>query len=145
MSIMSDLIGRGGIPEGFKVEVFDGRVIMTPQSPERDWTVSDVKRPAGRLHSGHRGAREDRHQYVPDAGCRRAKTSGSPEARQSVTLHRLPRIRRCSSRERPAFSVGLADLTLHYVTDEESAEMRRRMREAAVAHRAAPADAEASC
>lgn len=43
MSIMSDLIERGGIPEGFKVEVFDGRVIMTPQSPEQDWTVSDVK------------------------------------------------------------------------------------------------------
>ncbi|WP_220213398.1 Uma2 family endonuclease [Streptomyces shenzhenensis] len=40
---MSDLIERGGIPEGFKVEVFDGRVIMTPQSPEQDWTVSDVK------------------------------------------------------------------------------------------------------
>jgi hypothetical protein len=40
---MSDLIERGGIPEGYKVEVFDRRVIMTPQSPERDWTVSDVK------------------------------------------------------------------------------------------------------
>lgn len=43
MSVMSDLIERGGIPEGYKVEVFDGRVIMTPQSPEQDWTVSDVK------------------------------------------------------------------------------------------------------
>lgn len=43
MSIMNDLIERDGIPEGFKVEVFDGRVIMTPQSPEQDWTVSDVK------------------------------------------------------------------------------------------------------
>ncbi|WP_206440268.1 Uma2 family endonuclease [Streptomyces scabichelini] len=39
---MSDLIERGGIPEGHKVEVFDGRVIMTPKSPEQDWTVSDV-------------------------------------------------------------------------------------------------------
>ncbi|MGW1004891.1 Uma2 family endonuclease [Streptomyces sp. NPDC002520] len=43
MSIMNDLVERGGIPEGYKVEVFDGRVIMTPQSPEQDWTVSDVK------------------------------------------------------------------------------------------------------
>ncbi|WP_234328144.1 Uma2 family endonuclease [Streptomyces sp. NRRL S-37] len=40
---MSELIERGAVPEGYKVEVFDGRVIMTPQSPERDWTVSDVK------------------------------------------------------------------------------------------------------
>ena len=43
MSVMSELIERGAVPEGYKVEVFDGRVIMTPQSPERDWTVSDVK------------------------------------------------------------------------------------------------------
>ena len=43
MSVMSDLIERGAIPEGYKVEVFDGRVIMTPQSPEQDWTVSDVR------------------------------------------------------------------------------------------------------
>jgi Uma2 family endonuclease len=40
---MSDLIERGGIPEGYKVEVFDGRVIMTPQSPEQDWTASDIE------------------------------------------------------------------------------------------------------
>ncbi|WP_406172609.1 Uma2 family endonuclease [Streptomyces sp. NBC_00996] len=40
---MSDLIERGGIPGGYKIELFDGRVIMTPQSRERDWTVSDVK------------------------------------------------------------------------------------------------------
>ncbi|MGY1500210.1 hypothetical protein ACW4TU_27125 [Streptomyces sp. QTS52] len=40
---MSDLIERGGIPEGYKAEVFDGRVIMTPRSPEQDWTASDVK------------------------------------------------------------------------------------------------------
>ncbi|WP_405769009.1 Uma2 family endonuclease [Streptomyces sp. NBC_01538] len=43
MTVMSDLVKRGGIPEGYKVEVFDGRVIMTPRSPEQDWTVSDVK------------------------------------------------------------------------------------------------------
>ncbi len=43
MSVMSELIERGAVPEGYKVEVFDGRVIMTPQSPEQDWTVSDVK------------------------------------------------------------------------------------------------------
>lgn len=43
MTVMSDLIERGGIPEGYKVEVFGGRVIMTPRSPEQDWTVSDVK------------------------------------------------------------------------------------------------------
>ena len=35
----------------------------------------------------------------------------------------------------------LAERFGHYVTDEESAEMRRRMREAAVAHRAVLADA----
>ncbi|WMX45928.1 Uma2 family endonuclease [Streptomyces roseicoloratus] len=40
---MSDLIERGAVPDGYKVEVFDGRVIMTPQSPEQDWTVSDIK------------------------------------------------------------------------------------------------------
>ncbi|MEU1697638.1 Uma2 family endonuclease [Streptomyces pseudogriseolus] len=40
---MSELIERGAVPEGYKVEVFDGRVIMTPKSPEQDWTVSDVK------------------------------------------------------------------------------------------------------
>ncbi|WP_435211476.1 hypothetical protein [Streptomyces sp. bgisy034] len=43
MSVMSDLIERGAVPEGYKIEVFDGRVIMTPHSPEQDWTVSDVK------------------------------------------------------------------------------------------------------
>ncbi len=42
MTVMSDLIERGGIPEGYQVEIFDGRVIMTPHSPERCWTVSDV-------------------------------------------------------------------------------------------------------
>ncbi|MEV0639644.1 Uma2 family endonuclease [Streptomyces sp. NPDC050619] len=40
---MGDLIERGAVPEGYKVEVFDGRVIMTPSSPEQDWTVSDAK------------------------------------------------------------------------------------------------------
>ncbi|MER7486208.1 hypothetical protein ABTY20_09970 [Streptomyces sp. NPDC126497] len=40
---MSELIERGAVPEGCKVEVFDGRVIMTPQGPERNWTASDVK------------------------------------------------------------------------------------------------------
>lgn len=43
MSVMSELIERGAVPEGYKVEVFDGRVIMTPKNPEQDWTVSDVK------------------------------------------------------------------------------------------------------
>ncbi len=43
MTVMSELIERGGIPDGYKVEVFDGRVIMTPQSPEQDWTVADVR------------------------------------------------------------------------------------------------------
>ncbi|MCX2927359.1 Uma2 family endonuclease [Streptomyces sp. NEAU-W12] len=42
-SVMSELIERDAIPEGYKVEVFAGRVIMTPRSPEQDWTVSDVK------------------------------------------------------------------------------------------------------
>lgn len=43
MTVMSELIERGGVPEGYKVEVFDGRVIMTPQSPEQHWTVRDVE------------------------------------------------------------------------------------------------------
>ncbi len=43
MSVMNELIERGAVPEGYKVEVFDGRVIMTPRSPEQDWTVSDVR------------------------------------------------------------------------------------------------------
>ncbi|MEU0193064.1 hypothetical protein ABZ250_24815 [Streptomyces afghaniensis] len=66
---MSDLIERGGIPEGDKVEVFDGRVIMTPQSPEqvrkavtlmtepRDTGLWEERRysvrPSGGLHSRH--------------------------------------------------------------------------------------------
>ena len=36
----------------------------------------------------------------------------------------------------------LAERFGHYVTDEESAEMRRKMREASAAHRAAPAEVE---
>jgi len=42
MSVMSDLIERGAVPDGYKIEIFDGRVIMTPRSPEQHWTVSDV-------------------------------------------------------------------------------------------------------
>ncbi|MFF3329082.1 Arc family DNA-binding protein [Streptomyces sp. NPDC002888] len=38
----------------------------------------------------------------------------------------------------------LAERFGHYVTDEESAEMRRKMREATAAHRAALAEAESS-
>ncbi|MFJ3303200.1 hypothetical protein ACIPSA_08785 [Streptomyces sp. NPDC086549] len=38
----------------------------------------------------------------------------------------------------------LAELSGHDVTDEESAEMRRKMREATAAHRAALAEAESS-
>jgi hypothetical protein len=33
MTVMSDLIERGGIPEGCKVEIFDGTVITTPSEP----------------------------------------------------------------------------------------------------------------
>ncbi|MFD5648885.1 Uma2 family endonuclease [Streptomyces sp. NPDC127039] len=39
---MSELIERDAVPEGYKVEVFDGRV-MTPRTPEQDWTASDVR------------------------------------------------------------------------------------------------------
>ncbi|MDJ1138153.1 Uma2 family endonuclease [Streptomyces iconiensis] len=39
---MDDLV-RGVVPEGYKIELFEGRVIMTPRSPEQDWTVSDVR------------------------------------------------------------------------------------------------------
>lgn len=42
MSVMDDLV-RGVVPEGYKIELFEGRVIMTPRSPEQDWTVSDVR------------------------------------------------------------------------------------------------------
>ncbi|MEV2217366.1 Arc family DNA-binding protein [Streptomyces sp. NPDC050997] len=38
----------------------------------------------------------------------------------------------------------LAERFGHYISDEESAEMRRKMREAAAAHRAAPAETEPS-
>ncbi|WP_326721311.1 hypothetical protein OHT59_19600 [Streptomyces sp. NBC_00243] len=38
----------------------------------------------------------------------------------------------------------LAERFGHYVTDEESAEMRRKMREATAAHRAALAETESS-
>ncbi|MFD9326431.1 Arc family DNA-binding protein [Streptomyces sp. NPDC060065] len=38
----------------------------------------------------------------------------------------------------------LSELFGHYVTDEESAEMRRKMREATAAHRAALAETESS-
>ncbi|WP_330293827.1 Uma2 family endonuclease [Streptomyces sp. NBC_00576] len=40
---MGDLVERGGIPEGYKVEIFGGRVIMTPRSAEQDWTASDIR------------------------------------------------------------------------------------------------------
>ncbi|NSC23609.1 Uma2 family endonuclease [Streptomyces albus subsp. chlorinus] len=32
---MRDLLARDGVPEGYKIEVFDGTVIMTPRSPEQ--------------------------------------------------------------------------------------------------------------
>lgn len=40
MTVMDDLLARGAIPEGYKVEIFDGEVIMTPRSPEQDVTVA---------------------------------------------------------------------------------------------------------
>ncbi|MFE9331299.1 Uma2 family endonuclease [Streptomyces sp. NPDC006925] len=40
---MDDLLERGAVPEGYKVEIFDGEVIMTPRSPEQFWTVSEVR------------------------------------------------------------------------------------------------------
>ncbi|WP_369207012.1 Uma2 family endonuclease [Streptomyces sp. PU-14G] len=40
---MDDLLARGAVPEGYKVEIFDGEVIMTPQSPEQDWTLDEVR------------------------------------------------------------------------------------------------------
>ncbi len=42
MTVMDDLLARGAVPEGYKVEIFDGTVIMTPQSPEQYWTVLEV-------------------------------------------------------------------------------------------------------
>lgn len=32
--------------EGFKIEILDGKVVMTPQSPEQDWTTDDIKEAA---------------------------------------------------------------------------------------------------
>ncbi|SEO77912.1 Uma2 family endonuclease [Actinacidiphila rubida] len=29
--------------EGFKIEILDGKVVMTPQSPEQDWTIDEIK------------------------------------------------------------------------------------------------------
>ncbi len=54
MTVMDDLLERGAVPEGYKVEIFDGEVIMTPQSPEQDWTVDEVAFgcPEGRHLSG---------------------------------------------------------------------------------------------
>ncbi|MFI8851364.1 Uma2 family endonuclease [Streptomyces sp. 891-h] len=40
---MDDLLARDAVPEGYRVEIFDGEVIMTPQSPEQDWTVNEVR------------------------------------------------------------------------------------------------------
>ncbi|MBO8194126.1 Uma2 family endonuclease [Streptomyces oryzae] len=37
---MDDLLERGAVPEGYSVEIFDGEVIMTPQSQEQDLTVA---------------------------------------------------------------------------------------------------------
>jgi Uma2 family endonuclease len=36
--------------EGFKIEILEGKVVMTPQSPEQDWTTDDVK--ASALQAG---------------------------------------------------------------------------------------------
>ncbi len=43
MTVMDDLLERGAVPEGYKVEIFDGEVLMTPRSPEQFWTVSEVQ------------------------------------------------------------------------------------------------------
>ncbi|MFE5599904.1 Uma2 family endonuclease [Streptomyces coelicoflavus] len=43
VSIMGELVERDALPEGYTVAVFDGRVIMTPRTPEQDWTASDVR------------------------------------------------------------------------------------------------------
>ncbi|RCG20905.1 Uma2 family endonuclease [Streptomyces diacarni] len=40
---MDDLLARGAVPEGYTVEIFDGEVIMTPQSPEQDVTVAEAR------------------------------------------------------------------------------------------------------
>lgn len=29
--------------EGFKIEILDGKVVMTPRSPEQDWTIDEIK------------------------------------------------------------------------------------------------------
>lgn len=37
-------IEQTGHPAGYVVEIIDGRVIMTPQSPVQSWTISNVQR-----------------------------------------------------------------------------------------------------
>jgi hypothetical protein len=36
-------IEETGHPAGYVVEIIDGKVIMTPQSPVQDWTIDDVR------------------------------------------------------------------------------------------------------
>jgi len=49
MPVMRDLLALDGVPEGYRVEVFDGTVIMSPRTPELSQTVhmvSDAARDA---------------------------------------------------------------------------------------------------
>ncbi|MGP3985376.1 Uma2 family endonuclease [Streptomyces sp. 3N207] len=41
---MRDLLARDGVPEGYKVEVFDGTVIMSPRTPEQSRTAFQIRR-----------------------------------------------------------------------------------------------------
>ncbi|MBY8880184.1 Uma2 family endonuclease [Streptomyces sp. PLK6-54] len=34
--------------EGFKIEILDGKVVMTPRTPEQDWTIDEIKSAARR-------------------------------------------------------------------------------------------------
>ncbi|MEU7313414.1 Uma2 family endonuclease [Streptomyces sp. NPDC007083] len=43
---MDDLLERGAVPEGYKVEIFDGEVIMTPRSTQQFQTVYRFSRAA---------------------------------------------------------------------------------------------------
>lgn len=51
MTVLDELwqeIDAAVTAEGFKIEILDGRVVMTPQSPEQDWTIDEIKAAARR-------------------------------------------------------------------------------------------------
>ena len=59
--------------EGFKIEILDGKVVMSPQSPEQDWTTDDIK--AAALRAGIDRSRLVRDVAIDFPG----ETSSAPD------------------------------------------------------------------